>query len=76
MGRGYHGVKMGYVSILAVAVIIAFMAYFGWRGHFQPSAMVSKNTSNYQDVLSSVKTQLNASSQEEIDRAKELGNLK
>ena len=78
---------MGYISLLAVAAIIAFMAYFGWHGHFQSPAAISKNTqaslkeqgvdsSNYQGLLSSVKTRLDASSQVESDRAKELENLK
>ena len=78
---------MGYISILAVAVIIALMAYFGWRGHFQSPTGISKNTqtelkeqgvdtSSYQGLLSDVKTRLNTSSQTESDRTKELENLK
>jgi hypothetical protein len=78
---------MSYIGILIAALMIAAMAFFGWRGYFQSPAEVSKNTqaglreeeinvSSYQDLLSSVKTQLNASTQSEIDRAKELGNLK
>ena len=67
---------MGYISILAVAVIIAFMAYFGWRGHFQPPKEHGINASTYQDVLSNVKIQLNESSQTEADRLRELEHFR
>ncbi|GEM_PF-5541835 len=67
---------MGYISILAVAVIITFMAYFGWRGYFQPAKEQGMNVSTYQDVLSNVKTQLNESSQTEADRLRELEHFR
>lgn len=78
---------MTYASILIVAVIIAFMAFFGWRGHFQSPTSVSKNTqaameeqginaSSYQSVLSNVKSKLGEASQTESDRLKDLEELK
>ncbi|MBI5873705.1 MAG: hypothetical protein HZB36_06140 [Candidatus Omnitrophica bacterium] len=78
---------MTYIGILIAAAIIAFLAFFGWRGHFQSPTSVSKNTqaameeqgisaSSYQGVLSNVRSKLGEATQIESGRLKDLEDLK
>ncbi len=73
---------MGYLSILFGALIIGFLAFFGWRQYFSPPGTISKNTqasleeyginsSAPKDVLSDVRTKLNNAGLTESAHVKE-----
>lgn len=78
---------MGLGAILAAALIIGFLFFFGLKSYFGEAGAVSKPTKTalvqtgfdvcgYQGVLSQAKSQLGAATQVAFDRGQDLGELR
>lgn len=72
---------MGYLGLLAAALIVCFLAFFGFRSYFggpQPQAKQaapSIDTSSYGSTLNDIKKQLGTTAQKEIDRVSEMEGM-
>ncbi|MFH0877866.1 MAG: hypothetical protein V1863_06575 [Candidatus Omnitrophota bacterium] len=79
---------MSFAGLLAAVLIVCFMAFVSFRGYFKPvrsqdSAQVKEatagqaiDTSNYSSMLKDIRSQINASSQKEIDRTDEMEQMR
>ena len=79
---------MSLLGILGAALIICYLAFMGFKVYFKgPELPISPqakeaaqeqkiNTSSYQSTLKDIRSQIDAASQKDADRVKELENLK
>lgn len=80
---------MSFIGLLAAALIVCFLAFFGFKSYFggpqsQPSQEVrsqakeaapSIDTSSYGSTLNDIKKQLGVTAQKEIDRVHEMEGM-
>ena len=79
---------MGYIGLFAAALIICLLAFTNFKSYFKTSESKIANqvaevapgqsidTSSYQSTLGDIKAQLKISTQQEIDRASGLEEMK
>ncbi|MFH0877188.1 MAG: hypothetical protein V1863_03075 [Candidatus Omnitrophota bacterium] len=79
---------MSFAGLLAAVMIVCFLAFMGFKAYFKPTrsqdnAQVKEvaaeqgiDTSDYSSMLKDIRSQINASSQKEIDRLDEMEQLR
>ena len=67
---------MGLIGLLAAALIICFMAFVSFKTYFKTVKEHPIDTTTYQSTVTSMRSQLKAASQAEVDRAQEMEGMK